>query len=65
MRDAQQTPPPQWNPSTTYSWKRKQIQAWIDAYGFHAFYDGLRYAIRSKHVMAGRYKVWFEAEGDV
>lgn len=50
---------PSWHPSIRYVWTRKQVQAWIDEHGFWCFYQGARYKINSKHVMAGRYDVWF------
>jgi|19_taG_2_1085344.scaffolds.fasta_scaffold00172_4 hypothetical protein len=53
-----------WNPSRTYTWTLRDIKTWLkDAQDFKKPFNGSFYEIKSQHVMAGMYRVWFVKKG--
>lgn len=53
-----------WVPNLTYTWTRKQLQQWADNHGSFPVYRGVKYRIKYKPIVPGRYHVSFEVDDE-
>lgn len=55
-------PCPEWNPREIYYWNNSQLKSWILSNGDIATHNNNKYIIKTRKVLNGNYKVWFEKQ---